>query len=68
MSPEHTSYNQIDEQLNSGHKKRTVLVSRTGNKISTGHYTGEKLPNGRFVVEVTASNGEKAIKMLIPKD
>ena len=62
MSAEQPTFNQLSEQHDSGHKKMTVLVERSGDKISTGHYTGERLKNGQYVVEVTASNGEKVYR------
>ena len=62
MSPETPSFNQLSQQIDAGHKNMTVLVERSGNKISTGSYTGEKLSNGQYVVEVTASNGEKGYR------
>lgn len=68
MNPETPTFNQMNEQLDAGHKDMTVLVDRSGEKISTGIYKGEKTSDGRYVVEVTASNGEKGYRTVTAED
>lgn len=58
----------MNEQLDAGHKNMTVLVDRSGEKVSTGIYKGEKTSDGRYVVEVTASNGEKGYRTVTAED
>lgn len=67
MSPEAHSFNQLNEQNRSGHKEMTVLVGRSGDKVSTGRYTGEK-HGDEYVIEVTRDNGEKGYRTVPAED
>lgn len=58
MNAEQPSFNQVTNQFSAGRKKATVLVERSGQKISTGQYAGERTSKGSYIVELTTSGGE----------
>jgi hypothetical protein len=58
MTPEHPTFNQLQEQHDAGHQDMTVLVERSGDKISTGKYSGQRLKNGNYIVDVTTADGQ----------
>jgi len=57
MNPEQQTFNQLSEQQAAGHEKMTVLVKRSGDRISTGQYGGVKIDDDKYAVSVTRADG-----------